>query len=586
MGGEHMDIFSVISIFGGLALFLYGMHVLSAGLEKTAGGKMEAVLGKMTSNRLKGLLLGVGVTALIQSSSAVTVMLVGLVNSGIMSLTGAISVTMGSNIGTTVTAWVLSLTGIDSSNVWVNLLKPANFSPIIAFIGIILIKAGKKQKLKDAGSICVGFAVLMYGMTVMSGEAEKLTEVPGFTGILTFFSNPVMGVITGMILTAVIQSSSVSVGILQALSMTGTITYGTAIPIIMGQNIGACTSAVIASFGASKKAKCVAVANVLFKVIGTVIGLSAWLIADAVIDSNLADSVVSPFNIAVIHTVFNIFSTVILLPFAKQLEKISNVLVRDSKKKDEKVLLDERLMTVPSFAVAKAADVTAEMASLAKKSVKTAVGLLEKYDEKTAQSVKDMEAKIDSYEDALGTYLVKISKKDINDSDSKQISKLLHTISDFERIGDHANNILGTAREMHEKKIRFSPDALEETDNLTEAIFEILSITVKAFKNDDISLAETVEPLEQVIDRLIADIKMRHIARLKKGECTIEVGFVLTDLLTNCERISDHCSNIAVAVIDAQRGNFDSHEYLNQVKSENTGTYAEYYERYLKKYSI
>lgn len=581
-----MDIFSVISVFGGLALFLYGMHVLSGGLEKMAGGRMEAVLKKMTSNRLKGLLLGTGVTAVIQSSSAVTVMLVGLVNSGIMNLSQAINVTMGSSIGTTITAWILSLTGIDSSNFWINILKPANFSPVVAFIGIVLTMAGKKQKNKDIGTILVGFAVLMYGMTIMSGEVEALTDMPGFTGILTFFKNPVMGVIVGIIFTAVIQSSSASVGVLQAISMTGSITFGTAVPIIMGQNIGACTSAVIASFGASKKAKCVAVAHVLFKVIGTVIGLSVWLIADAVIGSGLSGSAVSPFEIAVIHSVFNIFTTVIIFPFAGLLEKAVTAIVRDAKEKEEKELLDERLMTVPSFAVAKAGDVTAEMASISKKAVRTAISLLERYDEKTAASVSELEKRLDNYEDALGTYLVKLSKKEINESDSDKISKLLHTISDFERIGDHANNILGVAREMHDKKIVFSPEAISETDNLTEAISEILSITVKSFKNDDVALAETVEPLEQVIDRIIADIKTRHIARLKHGECTIEVGFVLTDLLTNCERISDHCSNIAVAVIEAQRGIFDSHEYLNNVKSENTGRYAEYYKRYLKKYGI
>ncbi len=581
-----MDVFSFISVFGGLALFLYGMNVLSVSLEKMAGGKMELILRKMTSNRLMGLLLGAGVTAVIQSSSAVTVMLVGLVNSGIMQLSQAISVTMGSNIGTTITAWVLSLTGIDSANFWVNMAKPQNFSPIIAFIGIILIMAGKKQKHKDIGSLCLGFAVLMYGMTMMSDSVESLSEVPQFTGILTLFTNPILGVIVGMLFTAVIQSSSASVGVLQALSMTGSVTYATAIPIIMGQNIGTCVSALIASFGTTKNAKRVAVVHVLFNVIGTVICLSVWSAVNAVVDFAFVDDAVSPFAIAVIHSIFNIATTVMLFPFAKLLEKLVCRIIPDAKEQETKVLLDERLLTVPSFAVAKARDITSEMASLSKKAVKTAVGLLERYDDKTAQSVVEMENTLDNYEDTLGTYLVKISKKEVSEQDSKQISKLLHTISDFERIGDHASNILHTAKEMHDKKISFSKEAKEEIDTLTDAIFDILSITVKTFKNDDLSLAETVEPLEQVIDVLINEEKTRHVSRLTKGECTIELGFVLTDLLTNYERISDHCSNIAVAVIEAQKDMFDPHEYLQSVKTEQNGKFNEFYEGYLKKYSI
>lgn len=581
-----MDIFSIISMVGGLALFLFGMNELSEGLEKMAGGKMETVLRKVTSKRFMGLILGVAVTAVIQSSSAVTVMLVGLVNSGIMQLSQAIGVTMGSNIGTTVTAWILSLTGIDSSNVFVNLLKPVNFSPLIAFAGVILIMVGKKQKHKDIGKICIGFAVLMYGMTIMSDAVEGLSDVPEFVNILTFFKNPIMGVLVGTVFTAIIQSSSASVGVLQALSMTGAITYGAAIPIIMGQNIGTCISALIASVGTSKNARRVSIVHILFNVIGTVVCLSVWLIADGIMDFAFADTSVEPFEIAVIHSIFNVITTIMLFPFAGLLEKLARLIIRDAKEEEAVVLLDDRLMTVPSFAVAKAESVTAEMASHAKKSVKSAVSLLDRYDEKTAKLVAETEEKIDRYEDELGTYLVKLSKKEVSDNDLKKISKILHTINDFERIGDHASNILGTAQEMHEKKISFSADAKEELENLNDAISEILSITVKAFKNDDIELAEIVEPLEEVIDEIIDHVKSHHIERLTKGECTIELGFILSDVLTNYERISDHCSNIAVAVIEAQREMFDAHEYLSNVKKNGEGKYYEYFEKYKKQYSI
>ncbi len=581
-----MDIYSIISMIGGLALFLYGMHVLSAGLEKTAGGKMESVLKKLTSNRFKGLFLGAAVTAVIQSSSAVTVMLVGLVNSGIMQLPQAISVTMGSNIGTTVTAWILSLTGINSENIFVNMLKPANFSPIVAFLGIVLIMAGRKQSHKDMGTVCLGFAVLMYGMTAMSGAVDVLADDPRFTKLFTLFSNPVMGVLAGLVFTAVIQSSSASVGVLQALSVTGAITYGSAIPIIMGQNIGTCVSSLIASVGTSKNAKRVAAVHVLFNSIGTVICLTLWLTADALFGFAFTDTAVEPFEIAILHSIFNIATTIMLFPFAGLLEKLVRKIIPDAHEKEDDVLLDERIMTVPAVAVAKASDVTADMASVAKKAVKGAVQLFDRYDSKLFEETAALEAKIDRYEDELGTYLVKLSGKEVNDSDSMQISKLLHTISDFERIGDHASNLIDTAKEMHDKKISFSKEAKDELDNLSEAISEILSITVKAFRTDDVSLAETVEPLEEVIDKITQETRNRHIDRLKKGDCTIELGFILTDILTNYERISDHCSNIAVAVIETRRGTFDSHEYLNTVKTENDGKFAEYYDRYIKKYSI
>ena len=513
-------------------------------------------------------------------------MLVGLVNSGIMQLPQAISVTMGSNIGTTVTAWILSLTGIDSGNIFINMLKPANFSPIVALIGIIFVMAGKKQKQKDIGTICLGFAVLMFGMNSMSGAVEALADEPAFVNILTFFSNPLMGVLVGLVFTAIIQSSSASVGVLQALSVTGAITYGAAIPIIMGQNIGTCVSSVLASLGTSKNARRVAAVHVLFNSIGTVICLAAWLIADSIFKFAFTDTAVEPFDIAILHSIFNVVTTVLLFPFAKLLEKLVKKIIPDAKEKEAEVLLDDRIMTVPGVAVAKAADVTCEMASVAKKAVKGAIHLFDRYDSKAYEEISDLESMLDRYEDELGTYLVKLSRKEVSDADSNNISKLLHTISDFERIGDHANNLLDTAKEMHDKKISFSKEAKEEIDNLSDAVSEILSITVKSFKNNDIALAAKVEPLEEVIDKITQDIRGRHIARLKKGECTIELGFVLTDVLTNFERISDHCSNIAVAVIETQRGMFDSHEYLHAVKAENDGKFAEYYDRYLKQYTV
>lgn len=581
-----MDIFSFISLFGGLALFLYGMHVMSCGLEKLAGGKMEQILRKMTSNRFKGLALGAGVTSVIQSSSAVTVMLVGLVNSGIMQLGQAISVTMGSNIGTTVTAWILSLAGISSDSIWLKLLEPKNFSPIIALVGVILLMASKKQKRKDIGTIFIGFAVLMYGMTLMSGSVAPLSEVPEFRNVLTAFSNPVLGVLAGLVFTAIIQSSSASVGVLQALSLTGTVTYRTAIPIIMGQNIGTCVSAMLASIGTNKNAKRVAAVHVMFNCIGTVICLTAWCAADAIIDISFASKSVSPFAIAVIHSIFNIVTTFMLIPFAGKLEMLSKKIVRDSNLKEDYSLLDERLLTMPSFAVAKAMGLAVKMSETARRSVVRSVRMIDKYDFKTADEIRAMEDQIDKLEDSLGTYLVKLSRCELSDKEAVSTSMMLHTIGDFERIGDHSINLLNVATEMHEKNISFSHEAKRELTSLTSALLEILSITANAFETKDLSVAMTVEPLEQVIDNLISQIKNRHINRLQNGNCTIELGFILSDLLTNYERISDHCSNIAVAVIETAHGTFDTHEYLNTVKSQPDSQFTEQYESWLNQYAI
>lgn len=583
-----MDLFSVIALLGGLALFLYGMHVLSEGLEKVAGGKIEGILQKLTSNRLKGLLLGLGITAVIQSSSATTVMLVGLVNSGIMQLSQAISITMGSNVGTTVTSWFLSLSGIESDALLLRLLKPSSFSPIVAFIGILMIMIAKRQRKKDIGSILVGFAVLMYGMEFMSDSVEPLAEIPQFASILTAFSNPILGVIAGAVFTAIIQSSSASVGVLQALSMTGQITYSSAIPIIMGQNIGTCITALISSIGANKNARRVAIVHVLFNCAGTLIILPVWCVVNWLIGIPLANQSVTPFSVAVIHSIFNITTTLLLFPFAKLLEKGARLIIKDEGvvEKTEVEILDERLLAVPSIAVGKAMDSAKTMARLAEGSVTEALGLIEKYKEEKASAVIDTEGVIDGYEDKLGTYLLKLSGCPLSEKDSKNVSMLLHIITDLERIGDHAENVVDVAKEMYDKSISFSSEARIELDTLSKAVCEILHNTVTALDGEDLELARGIEPLEQVIDTLTTEIRTRHISRLQKGNCTIELGFVLTDLLTNCERISDHCSNIAVAMIEAERGSFDTHEYLHTVKTQPDSEFTEQFNRWHKKFEL
>lgn len=580
-----MNVFSVLTLLGGLALFLYGMSVMSSGLERMAGGRLEQILRRMTANRFKGLALGAGVTAVIQSSSAVTVMLVGLVNSGIMELSQAVSVTFGANIGTTMTAWILSLAGIGSGSIWLELLQPKNFSPVVALIGVILIM-GKKQRKKDAGAICVGFAVLMYGMTFMSDAVAPLADMPQFTSVLTMFENPLLGVLTGLVFTAVIQSSSASVGVLQALSMTGAISYQVAIPIIMGQNIGTCVSAVLSCIGTGRSAKRVAVVHVLFNTIGTLACLAVWCTADVMFHFPFAQDAVTPVHIAVIHSVFNIVTTLILLPFMKSLERMAYLIIPDTEKREQAALFDERLLAVPSVAVAKALRVTISMADIAKDAVIKAAGLLERFDDSAASDVAAMETQLDHFEDELGTYLVKLSRREVSEADSQEITKMLHTISDFERIGDHADNLIQVAREIRDKNISFSSEAQEELDRLTQAVLEIVSVTAGAFACADVSRATSVEPLEQVIDMLIAGIKSRHVSRLRSGDCTIMHGFVLNDLLMNYERISDHCSNIAVAVIMAQDEAFDTHSYLRKIKSEQTGHFAKLYEQYLDKYAL
>ena len=581
-----MDIFSVFTLCGGLAFFLYGMSVMSSGLEKAAGGRLEQLLKKMTANPFKSLLLGAGITIAIQSSSAMTVMLVGLVNSGIMELGQTVGVIMGSNIGTTLTAWILSLAGIESDTVWLRLLKPESFSPVVAFIGIILIMVSKDNRRRSAGSIMVGFAVLMYGMELMSDSVSPLADMPQFSAILTAFTNPILGVIVGAVFTGVIQSSAASVAILQALSLTGSITYGMALPIIMGQNIGTCVTALLSSIGVNRNARRVAVVHISFNLIGTLVFLVLLFGADLFLHFAFMDWVIDPVGIAMVHSIFNIATTIMLLPFSKQLVRIANIVIPDAAGEQKFTFVDSRLLATPSVAIAECNNKTIEMARIAKETIVKAISLLDVYNPEVADAVKVNEDKLDLYEDKLGTTLVQLSSKALSDTDSRKVSKQLHTIGDFERIGDHAVNLWKAAEEIHEKDIHFSPQAEGELRTLTAALKEILDITTRAFSEDSLSLAKQVEPLEQVIDCLIADIKSNHIARLQNGQCTIEMGFVLSDILTNCERVSDHCSNIAVAQIETAQNTYQAHEYLNGVKNAGNDDFQQSFDHYRACYSL
>ncbi len=581
-----MTIFNFISLFGGLALFLFGMNTMSGNLEKTAGGKLEKILRVMTDKPVKALLLGAAITATIQSSSAVTVMLVGLVNSGIMQLSQAIGVIMGSNIGTTATAWILSLTGIDSDNVFVNLLKPAALSAIIAFIGILMTMVSKKNRTKDIGGICLGFAILMFGMEMMSDAMDPLAEMDGFRNLMVMFENPILGVLLGVVMTAVIQSSSATVGILQALSLTGAISYGMAIPIIMGQNIGTCVTALLSSIGVSKNAKRVAAVHVYFNLIGTIFWLALFYIVNMFVDFAFVDSAIEPAGIAVIHSIFNVATTILLFPFSKLLETLARKTVKDKKATGKSAFIDDRLLNSPSLAVSESKNYTVQMGQTAIEALLNSISLVDKFDTKIVDKIIESEKQLDDYEDKLGTFLVKVSSHDLTDADNNMVSTLLHAIGDFERIGDHAVNIAKAAQEINDKEINFSENAKAELKVATDAIKEILELTEKAFAENDLALAKKVEPLEQVIDDLLAEIKSRHIARLTGGKCTIELGFVLSDLLTNYERVSDHCSNIAVCQIQISKSVFDTHEYLNNYKSSGSETFTHSFDEYKEKYVL
>lgn len=586
-----MDIFNVLTMFGGLALFLYGMNTLGDGLSKLSGGKLERILEKMTNSKTKAVLLGAAVTAVIQSSSATTVMVVGFVNSGIMKLSQAVGVIMGANIGTTITSWILSLSGIESENFIVQLCKPSSFSPIFALTGICLILFSKKEKKKDIGTILIGFAILMFGMDTMSAAVKPLAGVKKFTDILTMFSNPVLGMLAGLVLTAVIQSSSASVGILQALCGTG-LGFSSALPIIMGQNIGTCVTALISSVGANKNARRAALIHLYFNLIGTIIFMAGFYAVNAVVDFSFMEKNATELGIAVIHTAFNVIATVLLLPFSNGLVKLACLTVRDEAVREtgnvdkDFMLLDYRFLDKPSFAVEQCKRVSIEMANISKKSIMMAISLLKDYDEEVRKQIIECEEKVDKYEDELGTYMVKLSGRSVSEEDSKSLSMLLHCIGDFERISDHALNLCETAREMHEKKISFSVSAEKEIAVYTNALKNIVNITCDVFNRGDISEAVNVEPLEEVIDSLTQKLKKRHVLRLRNGECTIELGFILSDIIANYERVADHCSNIAVALIQIHDDGFDTHEYLENVRSEDNEVFMDKYKEYKKMYKL
>lgn len=578
-----MTIFNVFSLFGGLAMFLFGMDTMGKALEKQAGGQLQKILSRLTDNPIKGFALGLIVTAIIQSSSATTVMVVGFVNSGIMQLHQAIGIIMGSNVGTTVTSWILSLSGLEGDTFFIQLLKPSSFSPLLAFIGIILYMCRSERK-KGIGTIFIGFAILMTGMSAMSAAVEPLEHEPWFTEMFVKFSNPILGVLAGTILTAIIQSSSASVGILQALSSTGVITYSSALPIIMGQNIGTCATALISSVGTNKNARRAAMVHLYFNLIGVTVFLVSFYTLNSFLHFSFVGDIIEPWGIAIVHSVFNLCTTIILLPFADVLEKLAVLTIPDDAKKEEFALLDERLLNTPAVAAERARAATADMAELARVGVLQAMSLTHNWDEEMARKVAEQEKQVDRYEDALGTYLVKLSSCELNHEDSKHVNTLLHTISDFERISDYSVSVMESAREIHEKSVSFSHDAREELQVLEDVVQDLLNRTTEAFRKDDLHLAGKVEPMETVVNELVRAIKARHIARLQAGSCSIEYGFVLDDLLTSYSRVCDHCSNVAVAQIEVAQDSFDTHAYLKDLRHGNAAEESEAFRRRLDRY--
>lgn len=591
-----MDIFSVLTMLGGLAMFLFGMTVMGNGLEKLSGGKLERILERLTNNPIKGVLFGSAVTAVIQSSSAVTVMVVGFVNSGIMRLYQAVGIIMGANIGTTVTAWILSLTGIQGDSVFIQMLKPSSFSPVLAIIGVFFLMLSKSQKKKDLGYIFLGFAVLMFGMDVMTEAVKPLAEVPAFTNLLTKFSNPILGVLTGALLTAVIQSSSASVGILQALSITGVISYQMAIPIILGQNIGTCVTALISSVGTNTNAKRASMVHLYFNIIGATAFMAVFMLAKAIFKMEFLQDTIGVAGIATVHTIFNVVCTVTLLPFSRQLEKLATITIREKKKAsapqteeamqpDVGELVDDRFQISPAYALEKCRDMSVDMAELACHNVQLAMQFVSRYEEPLKDQIDENEIKIDAYEDNLETYLMKISALELATEDSREMAKLHHAIGNFERIGDYGINLLKTKKIMHKKHTSFSDAAQKELLVMEDAVNEIMDLTLTAYKNTDVELAQKVEPLEQVIDGLKEELRTRHVHRFETGECSIEQGFAFLDLISSFERISDHCSNMAVTIIEMDRNSYQTHEYLSEVKAGDS-YFREIYNDYLFKYHL
>lgn len=580
-----MTIFDVLTLIGGLCLFLFGMNVMGDGLERRAGNSLKALLGKLTNSKIKGFLTGLGVTAVIQSSSATTVMVVGFVNSGLMTLRQSMSVIMGANIGTTVTAWVLSLGGISSDNLFVQLLKPTSFTPVLALIGTAFLMFSKSDKKKDTGTILLGFATLMFGMDAMSDAVSGLADIPAFQNIFIMFKNPILGVIAGALLTAIIQSSSASVGILQALSATGQVSYGAAVPIIMGQNIGTCVTALLSSFGTNKNAKRAAVIHLSFNVIGAVIWLTVFSIISAIFKPALLDTSASHLGIAIAHSVFNLLCTLLLLPMSSFFEKLVYKLVPENNKEDKVAELDERLLVTPSIALEQCNKLTYRMATEATEGLRLSLSAINRYDSSYSERIRKIESDTDHYEDILGTYLTKLSQHQVTEADGANVSKLLKVIGDFERISDHSVNIVESVEELREKGIELSDSAKAELDVLCSAVDEILTLSLDSFINNDYSLAYNVEPLEQVIDELKLALRNSHIVRLKDGACTVEAGFIWSDLLTNLERVADHCSNIAVCVIDAHENNMDVHASLKSIKKGNA-LYDSKYMEFSDKYKV
>ena len=564
--------FGVLTLFGGIALFLYGMRVMGEGIEKRAGKQMRIILEKLTANPLKSILLGAAVTAIIQSSAATTVMVVGFVNSGIMKLSQATGVIMGANLGTTITAWILSLSGIEGESVFIQLLKPSSFSPVLAMVGVSFLLFSKSNKRRDVGTILLGFSILMFGMQTMSGAVAPLADIP---------------VLTGAVITAIIQSSSASVGILQALSATGSVTFSSAIPIILGMNIGACIITLLSSVGTSREARRTALVHLYFSLIGKVLVTALFMLANAAFRFSFMETSVNPVSIAVIHSALNLISIIVMLPFMRQLERLACFTVKGNTAADEQaVLLDERFMATPGLAVDRSRALTKDMSDCCISMFRDALSLIRYYDAKTAQSIAEAEEKIDIYEDRIGTYLVELSAKSLTQTDNRETQKLLHAIGDFERIADHALNISESCGEMHEKGLSFSASALDQLDVIIAAVTEVLDLSTRAFFNDDVALAARVEPLEDVVDDLRAELKTQHIERLQRGGCTIELGFIFTDLLTNFERISDHCSNIAAYVIQTAMHTMAMHEYMHVLKDMDSGRYEGMRKEYLEKYRL
>ncbi len=581
-----MSIFNLFTLLGGLAMFLYGMDVMGKGLEKQAGSRLHSILEKLTSSPFKGFILGLIVTAIVQSSSATTVMVVGFVNSGFMTLAQAIGVIMGANVGTTVTAWILSLSGLQGDSFFVTLLKPSTFAPILAFIGIVLYMASKKEKNKNIGVIFLGFTILMTGMDLMSGAVKPLSQVPEFTQLFTVFSNPILGLLIGALLTAVIQSSSASVGILQALSVTGAVTYGSAIPIILGQNIGTCVTALLSCFGANINAKRTAVVHLYFNIIGSISFMILFYSANAIFKFAFINDSINAAGIAVVHTLFNVTATAVMLPLASVLEKLACATIKDDKKEEKFQLLDERLIQTPAIAVEQSKKMVRLMATEAHDSVIKSLSLLDSWNEQSSEEIIISEKTVDKYEDKLSTYLLKISNQDLNKEESRELTKILHVIGDLERISDHSVNLVKIAEEIKTKKIAFSSNAIDEIEVLKKATVEIIDTTMTAYLDNDFTLALQTQPLEKVIDELAYEIKNLHIERLKNNDCTIQHGFILSDLLNNCKRLADHCSNISIALIESETDSFAPHGYVKNLKKQSAENYYALLEEKRTKYKI